>query len=237
MAHGPLRVAQGDNRPPACLPQSTLAPASESRIFMHYAEANDRPGLLRRARHLLLRAPAGRGRLDACTPSTWTPAAPAPAIAPRSGDRPRRSGAVAHHEVDARERVYQRFVRFLIQGNVLRGEVYPLSVAAERTQQALSVVEVARADRGGGRGPRLHRRGQRPGAVRRRPAGARARARDRDADSRRRASGGSRPSPTSRRAACRFPPGPGATASTAASGAPPGAAGGPTTPGPALRPS
>jgi argininosuccinate synthase len=53
-------------------------------------------------------------------------------------------GAVAHHEVDARERVYARFVRYLIQGNVLRGEVYPLSVAAERTQQALSVVDVAR---------------------------------------------------------------------------------------------
>ena len=53
-------------------------------------------------------------------------------------------GAVAHHEVDARERVYERFVRFLIQANVLRGEVYPLSVAAERTQQALAVVEVAR---------------------------------------------------------------------------------------------
>jgi argininosuccinate synthase len=55
-----------------------------------------------------------------------------------------RVGAVEHHEVDARAAVYQRFVRFLIQGNVLRGEVYPLSVAAERTQQALSVVEVAR---------------------------------------------------------------------------------------------
>jgi argininosuccinate synthase len=53
-------------------------------------------------------------------------------------------GAATHHEVDARERVYDRFVRFLIQGNVLRGEVYPLSVAAERTQQALSVAEVAR---------------------------------------------------------------------------------------------
>ena len=53
-------------------------------------------------------------------------------------------GASRHHEVDAREAVYQRFVRFLIQGNVLRGEVYPLSVAAERTQQALSVVEIAR---------------------------------------------------------------------------------------------
>jgi argininosuccinate synthase len=55
-----------------------------------------------------------------------------------------RVGAVEHHEIDAREQVYLRFVRFLIQGNVLRGEVYPLSVAAERTQQALSVVEAAR---------------------------------------------------------------------------------------------
>jgi len=53
-------------------------------------------------------------------------------------------GAVEHHEVDAREPVFDRFVRFLIQGNVLRGEVYPLSVAAERTQQAISVIEVAR---------------------------------------------------------------------------------------------
>jgi argininosuccinate synthase len=54
-------------------------------------------------------------------------------------------GCVAHHEVDARALVFDRFVRFLIQGNVLRGGVYPLSVAAERTQQAMSVIEVARA--------------------------------------------------------------------------------------------
>jgi len=53
-------------------------------------------------------------------------------------------GAAAHQTVDAREAVFDRFVRFLIQGNVLRGQVYPLSVAAERTQQALSVVGVAR---------------------------------------------------------------------------------------------
>ena len=53
-------------------------------------------------------------------------------------------GAVTHHAVDARQAVFDRFVRFLIQGNVLRGQVYPLSVAAERTQQALSVVETAR---------------------------------------------------------------------------------------------
>lgn len=56
----------------------------------------------------------------------------------------RAAGACEHHEVDARSEVFHRFVRYLIQGNVLRGEVYPLSVAAERTQQALSVVELAR---------------------------------------------------------------------------------------------
>ena len=53
-------------------------------------------------------------------------------------------GTFRHHEIDARREVFDRFVRFLIQGNVLRGEVYPLSVAAERTQQAISVVEAAR---------------------------------------------------------------------------------------------
>lgn len=52
-------------------------------------------------------------------------------------------GAVEHHEVDARAVVFDRFVRILIQANVLRGEVYPLSVAAERTQQAISVIQVA----------------------------------------------------------------------------------------------
>ncbi|HEX4824137.1 MAG TPA: argininosuccinate synthase [Candidatus Polarisedimenticolaceae bacterium] len=53
-------------------------------------------------------------------------------------------GAEAHHAIDARDAVFRRFVRVLIRGNVLRGEVYPLSVAAERTQQAISVVERAR---------------------------------------------------------------------------------------------
>ncbi|MFL5401670.1 MAG: argininosuccinate synthase [Gemmatimonadales bacterium] len=59
-------------------------------------------------------------------------------------EQARRVGAVEHHEMDARQQVYDRFIRFLIQGNVLRGEVYPLSVAAERTQQALSVVQIAK---------------------------------------------------------------------------------------------
>ena len=53
-------------------------------------------------------------------------------------------GAAEHHEVDARGAVYERFVATLIRGNVLRGGVYPVSVAAERTQQALEVARVVR---------------------------------------------------------------------------------------------
>ena len=68
----------------------------------------------------------------------------APATLTAIGARARALGAVAHHAVDARREVYDRFVRHLIRGNVLRGEVYPLSVAAERTQQAISVAAIAR---------------------------------------------------------------------------------------------
>ncbi len=58
--------------------------------------------------------------------------------------RARALGAVEHREIDARQAVWDRFVATLIRGNVLRGEVYPLSVAAERTQQAIEVAKVAR---------------------------------------------------------------------------------------------
>jgi argininosuccinate synthase len=53
-------------------------------------------------------------------------------------------GAAAHHEVDARQSVFDHFVATLIRGNVLRGGVYPVSVAAERTQQAIEVARIAR---------------------------------------------------------------------------------------------
>lgn len=56
----------------------------------------------------------------------------------------RATGAAAHREVDARQAVWDRFVSTLIRGNVLRGGVYPVSVAAERTQQAMEVAAVAR---------------------------------------------------------------------------------------------
>jgi argininosuccinate synthase len=53
-------------------------------------------------------------------------------------------GAEAHHAIDARERLFERYLRFLVFGNVLRGGTYPLSVSAERVCQAECVVDVAR---------------------------------------------------------------------------------------------
>ena len=68
-----------------------------------------------------------------------------PATLRAIGDRARSLGVGEHHEVDARAEVYDRFIRHLIRGNVLRGEVYPLSVAAERAQQAIAVAAAAKA--------------------------------------------------------------------------------------------
>jgi len=58
--------------------------------------------------------------------------------------RARAAGAVEHRLVDARQEVWDNFIATLVRGNVLRGAVYPVSVAAERTQQAVEVARVAR---------------------------------------------------------------------------------------------
>jgi argininosuccinate synthase len=54
-----------------------------------------------------------------------------------------RLGASAHRTVDARALLFDRYLRFLLAGNVLRGNAYPLSVSAERVAQAAAVVAVA----------------------------------------------------------------------------------------------
>jgi len=63
--------------------------------------------------------------------------------AERIADRARAAGAVEHRLVDARQKVWDNFITTLVRGNVLRGAVYPVSVAAERTQQAVEVARVA----------------------------------------------------------------------------------------------
>lgn len=59
--------------------------------------------------------------------------------------RAHETGVERHLNVDVREEVYRGFIRPLIWGNVLRGGVYPISVAAERTAQAMAVARVARS--------------------------------------------------------------------------------------------
>ena len=58
--------------------------------------------------------------------------------------RSRALGAVAHHLVDARPAYFEQVIRFLIMGNVRRGNLYPLCVGAERVLQAQTVAQWAR---------------------------------------------------------------------------------------------
>src|SRR6476620_6875227 len=59
-------------------------------------------------------------------------------------ERSKAYGAIAHHQIDARADYFEQVLRFLIMGNVRRGQLYPLCVGAERVMQAQTI---ARMDR------------------------------------------------------------------------------------------
>jgi len=51
---------------------------------------------------------------------------------------------VAHHEnVDVSDDYYQKCIRYMIYGNMLRNRTYPMSVSSERTFQAMAALEYA----------------------------------------------------------------------------------------------
>jgi argininosuccinate synthase len=52
-------------------------------------------------------------------------------------------GAVAHHLIDARSAYFDQVLKFLIMGNVRRGNLYPLCVGAERVLQAQTIAQMA----------------------------------------------------------------------------------------------
>ncbi len=54
-------------------------------------------------------------------------------------------GALEHVLVEARQQFFDRVIRFLIAGNVRRGQLYPLCVGAERGIQATLLAEIATA--------------------------------------------------------------------------------------------
>lgn len=52
-------------------------------------------------------------------------------------------GVASHKNIDETSNYYQKVIRFLIFGNVLKNSTYPLSVSAERMSQALAVARYA----------------------------------------------------------------------------------------------
>ena len=55
-------------------------------------------------------------------------------------------GSTRHEVIDITERYYHDCLRYLLFGNVLKNNTYPLSVSAERMFQALAIAEYARRE-------------------------------------------------------------------------------------------
>jgi argininosuccinate synthase len=54
-------------------------------------------------------------------------------------------GATSYESIDAVDIFYQKVIRFLVFGNVLKNNTYPLSVSAERIIQAVEIVNYAKS--------------------------------------------------------------------------------------------
>jgi len=52
-------------------------------------------------------------------------------------------GAIQHTQIDARQAYFDQVLKFLIMGNVRRGNLYPLCVGAERVLQAQTIAQMA----------------------------------------------------------------------------------------------
>jgi argininosuccinate synthase len=56
-------------------------------------------------------------------------------------------GAFRYKSIDAVQTYYNKIIKFLVFGNVLKNNTYPLSVSAERTIQALEIVKYAKENK------------------------------------------------------------------------------------------
>jgi argininosuccinate synthase len=59
-------------------------------------------------------------------------------------DRAKSLGVASHKTVDETRNYYDKVIRFLVYGNVLKNNTYPLSVSAERMSQALATANYAK---------------------------------------------------------------------------------------------
>ncbi|MGW1455473.1 argininosuccinate synthase [Salegentibacter agarivorans] len=61
------------------------------------------------------------------------------------GENAQKIGAKTYKNIDAVSSFYQKVVKYLIFGNVLKNNTYPLSVSAERIVQAIEIVNFAKS--------------------------------------------------------------------------------------------
>ena len=60
------------------------------------------------------------------------------------GEKAVQLGATSYTSIDAVQTFYDKVVKYLIYGNVLKNNTYPLSVSAERIVQAIEIVNYAK---------------------------------------------------------------------------------------------
>lgn len=82
----------------------------------------------------------GRDVVTACVDTGGIDAAAADALR----ERAIALGAIEHVLIDAKEDFFDNVIRYLIAGNVLRGNAYPLCVGAERGLQAERLAQIAK---------------------------------------------------------------------------------------------
>jgi argininosuccinate synthase len=112
----------------------TAAAAPGGPIVLAYSGGLDTsflvPWLAEHERRPVITVTVNTGGIDAAAANTLA-------------ERARALGAVAHRQVDARSGYFEQVLRFLIMGNVRRGQLYPLCVGAERVVQAQTLARVA----------------------------------------------------------------------------------------------
>ena len=54
-------------------------------------------------------------------------------------------GATKHATLDITEEYYQKSIKYMVDGNILRNATYPISVSSERTFQAIAIIEYAKS--------------------------------------------------------------------------------------------
>lgn len=114
---------------------SNIVPKGDEPIVLAYSGGLDTsflvPWVAENYRRPVITVTVDTGGIDAVTAGTL-------------GSRARALGSIEHHTIDARADYFEQVLRFLIMGNVRRGQLYPLCVGAERVMQAQTIALMAR---------------------------------------------------------------------------------------------